>query len=157
MFNPDFQPAQYTLGPFQAAAQALVVEPIMAPVRSDTEIEAGIDGLGRERSGLFVVTDAFLSAHREKTIAAIGRNGEPTISNDAHFGKQGGLLVYIERYIDMFRGAVNYVDRILKGKAGDLPIQLSTRYELQINLKTAKALGLTVPAILQATADEVTG
>jgi putative ABC transport system substrate-binding protein len=129
----------------------------MAPVRSDTEIEAGIDGLGRGRSGLFVVTDAFLSAHREKAIAVTGRNGVPTISNDAHFGKQGGLLAYTERYIDMFRGAANYVDRILKGeKAGDLPIQHPTRYELQINLKIAKALGLTVPAILQATADEVT-
>lgn len=87
---------------------------------------------------------------------AARRNGVPTISNDAHFAKQGGLLVYTERYIDIFRGAANYVDRIFKGKkAGDLPMQLPTRCELQINLKAAKALGLTVPAILQATADEV--
>jgi putative ABC transport system substrate-binding protein len=80
----------------------------------------------------------------------------PTISNDVRFAKQGGLVVFVERYIDMFRGAAGYVDRILKGeKPGDLPIQLPTKYEFQINLKTAKALDLTVPAILQATADEI--
>jgi putative tryptophan/tyrosine transport system substrate-binding protein len=156
MFNPDFQPAQYMLGPFQAAAKALAVEPIMAPVRNDAEIEAAIDALGGEQGGLIVVTDAFLSAHREKIIANADRNRVPTISNDVHFAKQGGLFVYVERYVDMFRGAAGYVDRILKGeKVGDLPIQLPTMYEFQINLKTAKALGLTVPPILQATADEV--
>jgi putative tryptophan/tyrosine transport system substrate-binding protein len=157
MFNPDFQPGSgYMLGPFQAAAKALAVEPITAPVRNDTEIEAAIDALGGEQGGLLVVTDAFLSAHREKVIANADRNRVPTISNDVHFAKQGGLFVYVERYVDMFRGAAGYVDRILKGeKAGDLPIHLPTMYEFQINLKTAKALGLTVPPTLLAVADEV--
>ncbi|MBV9533392.1 MAG: ABC transporter substrate-binding protein [Bradyrhizobium sp.] len=157
MFNPDFQPAQYTLGTtFQAAAKALSVEPIMAPVRNDAEIEAAIEALGRERGGLVVATDAFLSAHRENIIANADRSRVPAISNDVHFVKQGGLFVYVERYVDMFRGAAGYVDRILKGeKASDLPIQLPTKYEFQINLRTAKALDLTVPPILQATADEV--
>ena len=156
MFNPDYQIAQSYLPVFRAAAQALGVEPVFAPVREDAAIEAAINALGQEQGGLVVVTDAFLSVHRATIIVAANRNKVATISKDIAFARSGGLLVYVPRYVDMFRGAAGYVDRILKGaKPTDLPVQLPTRYDLSINLKTAKAIGLTVPNTLLVGATEV--
>jgi putative ABC transport system substrate-binding protein len=157
MYNPDTAPyAKYFLGPFEAAARALMVEPIVTPVRNDAEIEAVITSLGREQGGLVVVTDGFMGVHRGAIIGAAIRNKVPSIFEVSFFARDGGLLSFGPSYPDFFRRAAGYVDRILKGdKPSDMPVQVPSKYELVINLKTARAFGLTVPASLLATADEV--
>jgi len=159
MFNPDTAPGggSYFLGPFEAAARSFAVEPITAPVRSDAEIEKVITQLGRESGGgLVLMTDGFMFVHRKSIISLAARNNVPAIYAESVSAKDGGLLSLGANYLDVFRRAAPYVDRILKGeKPADLPVQVPTKFELVINLKTAKALGLTVPATLQAVADEV--
>jgi putative ABC transport system substrate-binding protein len=156
MFNPNFQVAQIYRRPFEASAQAVGVDPVIVPVRDDAAIEAAINSLGREKGGLVVLTDGFLSAHRATIIVSANRNKVPTISSDVAFARNGGLLNYIANYADMFRGAAGYVDRILRGeKPADMPVQMPTRYDLSISLKTAKAIGLTVPNTLLVSATEV--
>jgi putative ABC transport system substrate-binding protein len=148
--------AKYFLAPFESAARALAVEPIIAPVRNDAEIEAVITSLGREQGGLVVVTDSFMGVHRGAIIRAATRNKVPSIFEVAFFARDGGLVSFGPSYPDFFRRAAGYVDRILKGeKPADLPVQVPAKYELVINLKTARALGLTVPQELLASADEV--
>jgi putative tryptophan/tyrosine transport system substrate-binding protein len=159
MFNPDTAPGggSFFLPSFQAAAQALKLEPIAAPVRSDAEIETVITSLGREpRGGLVVNPDAFVFTHRATTILLVARNNVPTVYRDSVFVRDGGLLSYGPDLGDMFHRAAPYVDRILRGaKPVDLPVQLPVKFEMFINLKAAKALGLTIPETLLATADEV--
>ena len=157
MFNPDTAPfARYFLGPFEAAARALTVEPIVTPVRSGAEIEAVITALGQERGSLLVVTDSFMGVHRRTIIEAATRNKVPAIFEVSFFARDGGLLSFGPSYPDFFRRAAGYVDRILRGeKPADLPVQQATKVELIINLKTARALGLTVPLPLLGRADEV--
>jgi len=157
MYNPDVAPyAKYFLGPFEAAAPALGVDPIAAPVRNDAEIETAIDALGREQGGLIVLSDGFMHDHRAAIIAATTRNKVPTISGVPDFAGEGGLLSYVPSFSDSFRLAAGYVDRVLKGdKTTDLPVQAPVKWDLVINLKTAKALGITVPLPLLALADEV--
>jgi hypothetical protein len=127
------------------------------PVRSDVEIESAINALGREPGGgLVVPPDVFMGAHRASIISATARNKVPTVYYLSDFARDGGLLSYGIDRLDIFRRAASYVDRILRGaKPAELPIQLPTSFELVINLKTAKALGLTIPETLLATADEV--
>ena len=152
----DAELAQIYLRPFGPSAQAVGVDPVTAPVRDDAAIEAAINSLGPEKGGLVVLTDGFLSAHRATIIVTANRNKVPTISSDVAFARNGGLLNYFANYADMFRGAAGYVDRILRGeKPADLPVQLPTRYDLSISLKTAKAIGLTVPNTLLVSATEV--
>jgi putative ABC transport system substrate-binding protein len=141
----------------EAAARSLKVELITAPVRSDVEIETAIIALGHEPGGgLVVIPAGFLSTHRASVIFAAARNNVPAIYGSSDFAKDGGLLSYRADQVDSFRRAASYVDRILRGaKPGDLPVQFATKFELVINLKTAKALGLTIPETLLATADEV--
>jgi putative tryptophan/tyrosine transport system substrate-binding protein len=158
MYNPDFVPLQATLflGPFEAAAKLLTVDPVIIPVHSDAEIETAMDALGRKEGGLLSGTDPFTFAHRAAVIVAATRNKVPTISSSPVFARDGGLMSYEPSRLDMYRGAAGYIDRILRGdKPADLPVQLPTRYGLVINLKTAKALGLTVPQTLLVSADEV--
>jgi putative ABC transport system substrate-binding protein len=159
MFNPDTAPGggSYFLPSFTAAAQALKLEPIAAPVHSDAEIEAAMASLGRDpRGGLFVNPDAFVFTHRATTISLAARNNVPAVYRDSVFVRDGGLLSYGPDLGDMFHRAAPYVDRILRGaKPADLPVQLPVKFEMFINLKTAKALGLTIPETLLATADEV--
>ena len=103
-----------------------------------------------------VVSDTFTIAHRARIISAAVRNNVPAVSGTTTFARHGGLLSYGPDRVDDFRRAAFYVDRILRGeKPADLPVQLPTKFELVINLKTAKALGLTIPETLLATADEV--
>jgi len=159
MFNPDtnsrggayFQPA------FEVAARLLKVEPIAAPVRSDAEIETVINSLGRgPRGGLVVMSDSFVTAHRATPILLAARNNVPAVYSVSVFSRDGGLLSYGPDYKDIFRRAAPYVDRILRGaKPADLPVQLPTKYEMTVNLKTAKALGLAVPPSILLRADEV--
>jgi len=159
MFNPDTAPGagQYFLGPFEAAARSMAVEPIRLPVRSEAEIEAEVASLGRAQAGLVIMTDTFMSLHQATIISATARNNVPVMGADLqNFAKEGGLLSYGASFPDIFRRAAPYVDRILRGaNPADLPVQAPAKYELAINLRTAKALGLDVPWILQQRADEV--
>jgi putative tryptophan/tyrosine transport system substrate-binding protein len=159
MFNPDTAPGggAYFLGPFEAAARSLAVEPITSRVRSDAEIEAVIASLGREQAGLVIMADSFMLVHRGTVISQAARNNVPAIGADfPMFAREGGLISYGSNFSDIFRRAAPYVDRILRGaNPAELPVQAPTKYELVINLKTAKALGLDVPLFLQQRADEV--
>ena len=138
-----------------AASAGLKVEPIPAPVHSDAEIEAAIIALGRElRGGLVVTGDSFLFVHRVPIILAAARNNVPAVYSQFSSARDGGLLYYGPP-LDV-RPAANYVDRILRGaKPGDLPVQLPTKFEMAVNLKTAKALGLAIPPSILLRATEV--
>jgi putative tryptophan/tyrosine transport system substrate-binding protein len=159
MFNPDTAPGggAFFLGPFEAAARSLAVESITARVRSDAEIEAGIASVGSGQAGLVIMPDSFMQVHQGTVISLTARYNVPAIGADLPgFAREGGLLSYGANFPDIFRRAAPYVDRILRGASpGDLPVQAPTKYDLVINLKTAKALGLNVPPTLLARADEV--
>jgi putative ABC transport system substrate-binding protein len=156
MFNPDTSPVS-ALPSFEMAARALKVEPNTALVHSDLEIEAAIIALGREPgAGLAVLPELFTTAHRAPIIAAAARNQVPAVYPLSQFAEDGGLLSYGVDPVDLWRRAAPYVDRILHGaKAGDLPVQFPVKYEMVVNLRTAKALGLTVPQSILLRADEV--
>jgi putative ABC transport system substrate-binding protein len=141
----------------ETAARSLKVAPIIAPVHDDAEIETAIIALGREPGGGLVVTgDAFVFARRAPIILAAARNNVPAVYIASEFVRDGGLLSYGPDLVDIFRRAATYVDRILRGaKPGDLPVQFPTKFEMVVNLKTAKALGLTIPLSILARADEV--
>jgi putative tryptophan/tyrosine transport system substrate-binding protein len=141
----------------EAAARSLAVEPLTARVRSDAEIEAVIASLGPEQGGLVIMTDSFMGVHRGTVISLAARNKVPVIGADLpSFAREGGLLSYGANLRDIFRRAAPYVDRILRGaNPGDLPVQGPVKYEMVVNLKTAKALGIEVPPTLLARADEV--
>jgi putative ABC transport system substrate-binding protein len=158
MFNPDTAPSRSAYMPsFEAAARSLKVVLSTAPVPSDVEIETAIIALGREpRGGLVVTVDAFTIAHRASIISAAARNNVPAVYYFSVFARDGGLLSYGPDLVDNWRRAAPYVDRILRGaKPGDLPVQFPTKQEMVVNLKTAKALGLTVPPSILVRADEV--
>jgi putative ABC transport system substrate-binding protein len=157
MFNPDTSPASTYMPSLETAARSLKVALITAPVHGDVEIETAIIALGREPGGgLVFIPDAFMTTHRAPIISAAARNNVPAVYSQSAFVRDGGLLSYGTDGVDIHRRAATYVDRILRGaKLADLPVQLPTKFELVINLKTAKALGLTIPETLLATADEV--
>jgi putative ABC transport system substrate-binding protein len=158
MFNPDAPAASVYMPSFEMAARSLKVVPIIAPVRSDAEIETAIISRGREPgSGLFVLSGGGLAgAHRAPIISAAARNNVPAVYEVSVFARDGGLLSYGPDTADTFRRPATYVDRILRGeKPGDLPVQFPAKTELVINLKTAKALGLAVPQSILLRADEV--
>jgi len=157
MFNPDLAPISVYTPSLETAARSLKVVPIIAPVHSDVEIETAIVALGREPGGgLVVMVDAFTVTHRAPIISAAARNNVPAVYNESDFAREGGLLSYGVDPVDIFRRAAAYVDRILRGeKPGDLPVQFPTKFEMVLNLKTAKALGLNIPATVYARADEV--
>jgi len=159
MFNPDTAPrgGAYFLSPFEVAARSLAIDPITAPVRDDAEIKTAIVSLGREQAGLVIMPDAFMVVHQGTVISSTARNAVPAIGADLPgFTKEGGLLSYGANFPDIFRRAAPYVDLILRGaKPAELPVQVPTKFDLIVNLKTAKALGLTIPPMLLARADEV--
>ncbi|MGD0850890.1 ABC transporter substrate-binding protein [Bradyrhizobium sp.] len=159
MFNPDTAPGggSYYLPSFEEAGRLLKVEPITAPVHNVAEIETSITSLGHEPGGGLVAGgDAFMVVHRAPTILLAAQNNIPAIYFNSSFVRDGGLLSYGPHFGDIFLRAAPYVDRILKGeKPADLPVQVPTKFELAINLKTANALGLNVPMHLQQRADEV--
>jgi putative ABC transport system substrate-binding protein len=155
MFNPDTAPVSAYMPSFESAARSLKIEPIIAPVHSDVEIETAI--IAREpRGGLVVMPDVFTGVHRVPIILAAARNNVPVVYGIPDLAREGGLLSYGVDEVGTFRRAATYVDRILRGeKPGDLSVQFPTKYEMVVNLKTAKALGLTVPQSLLLRADEV--
>ncbi len=160
IFNPDTAPGggKYYLGDFEAAARSSKVTPIPARAQSDAEIEAVIISLGREPDGgLIVMPDFFMLNHVQPILLQATRNNVPTIYPWRYVvSKEGGLISYGPDFRDIVRGAAPYVDRILRGaKPADLPVQVPVKFEMAVNVKTAKALGLTVPASLLLRADEV--
>jgi putative tryptophan/tyrosine transport system substrate-binding protein len=142
-------------GSFKTAAAALGVETNVAPVRDTHEIER-IISTSEPTSGLVMIPDAFTVTHQAEITALAARYRVPTVSWSRAFAQLGGLISYGPVLIDEYRRAASYVDRILKGeKPGELPVQTPVKFEMLINMKTARALELTVPDGLRALADEV--
>jgi putative ABC transport system substrate-binding protein len=158
LYNPRTAPyARYYLDTFRSAAAALAAEPIEAPFQSPLEVETVITKLGQEAgSGLIVMSESSTMLYRQTIISLADRYRLPTIYPYRFFAADGGLISYGIDLADLFRGAASYVDRILRGeKPNELPVQLPTKFELIINLKTAKALGFAIPHNLLVLADEV--
>jgi len=158
IYNPPTAPfATYYLRPFEAAAPTLGVQASVAAVDNDVDIENALDALAREPGGGFVVLpDTFTGIHRDQIVSLASRYRLPAVYPFRWFAEMGGLLSYGLDSDDMFHRAASYVDRVLKGeKPADLPVQGPTKFEMIINNKTAKALGIDVPPTLLAIADEV--
>jgi putative ABC transport system substrate-binding protein len=158
LFNPKTAPFAYYLELLQAAAPSFALTVKAMQASNAGEIEAGIDGLAQQpNAGLVVLPDVGLTPQRDLILARIAQHKIPAVYPDTRFWvRAGGLVSYGVDLTDLQRQAAGYIDRILKGeKPQNLPVQLPTKFELAINLKTAKALGLTVPQKLIYTADEV--
>jgi putative ABC transport system substrate-binding protein len=159
LFNPQTTAGggSYFLRPIDAAASALKVKAAMALVHDDDEIEAAFAALAREPgAGAVLLPDIFTVAHHQLVIVLAERYRVPTVYSYRFMAVRGGLISYGVDINNLFERAATYVDRILKGAyPADLPVQAPTKFELVINQKTAKALGLTVPSTLLAIADEV--
>jgi putative ABC transport system substrate-binding protein len=158
LFNPATAPRfQFTMLSIQAAASSLGVEVSATPVQAKNEIEGVISAQARNPGGgLIMAPDVFIATNRDLIIALAARYGAPAIYFLPFFAKAGGLITYGDDPFEQWRLAAGYIDRILKGaKPADLAVQAPTKFQLVINLKTANALGLTVPPTLLARADEV--
>jgi len=158
MFNPDT--ARYYpvyLREFKALPQTLAVELVAAPVHDEAEVEAAVVALSREPgSGLISAAEPFITAHRALIMTLAERHRVPAVHQFRQFAVEGGLMSYGPDTQDIFRRSASYVDRILKGeKPAELPAQAPTKFEFVINLKAARAIGLSVPPSLLARADEV--
>jgi putative ABC transport system substrate-binding protein len=158
LFNPPTAPyAQRFFEPLKAAASSIGVEVVASPVHDPAEIETVITAFAREPSGgLIVLPSTFILVHRGLIIALAARYRLPAVYSFRYFTETGGLVSYGNVAADAYRQAAGYVDRILRGaKPADLPVQAPVKFELVINLKTAKALGINVPPTLLTRADEV--
>ena len=149
--------AEYWLNPFKAAATSFAVEAISAPVRDVSELDSVIAAQARQpNSGLIAMPDSFTIGYRREIISLADHYRLPAVYPFRFFAEVGGLLSYGVDLVDNYRRVATYVDRILKGaKPSELPVQAPVKFELVINLKTAKALGIEVPAMLLGRADEV--
>jgi putative ABC transport system substrate-binding protein len=156
LFNPNTAPLLYAKA-VETAAPLLSIKSIPAAVHNVVEIERALEQIARESdSALLVLPDLFNATNRQSIIALAARHRLPAVYPFRYFVTSGGLMSYGTELLDTYRQAASYVDRILRGeKPADLPVQAPTKYELVINLKTAKALGLEVPPTLLARADEV--
>lgn len=157
LFNPVTAPyVEVFRRPAERAAQRLSVMLKSTPVGSPGDIDTALAAFAGEGSGFIQIPDIFLAKQRDHIVALAARYELPAIYGTDTFVPNGGLMSYAVNYPDIFRRAANYVDLILKGaKPADLPVQLPTRFELAVNLRTAKALRLTIPQTLLATADVV--
>lgn len=160
LFNPETAPYYaYYVKPFEAAAHSLQIEPLTSPVRSLDEIEQVIKTLAdKPHPGMVMAPDSFMNARSQSDffISLAAEHGIPAVYPYANFVRAGGLVSYGIDQVDLYRRVPTYVDRIFKGaKPSDLPVQLPTKFEMAVNLKTAKALSLAIPAALVASADEV--
>jgi putative tryptophan/tyrosine transport system substrate-binding protein len=158
VFNPATAPYfEYYLKPFKDAAQSFAVEAIAAPVHDSAELESVITAQAQQpNSGLIVMPDGFNINHRREITSLTARYRFPAVYPQRIYPEVGGLLSYGNDPLDNFRRAATYADRILRGtKPSELPVQVPVKFELVINLKTAKTLGLDVPLRIQQLADEV--
>jgi len=158
VFRDDTSPAGIAMfGVIQAMAPSAGLQVTPVNVRNSDEIASAVEAFAHSPNGGAIVTgNALYTVHRDLILKLIARYKLPAIYNDRFIITNGGLISYGSDNVDVYRRAAGYVDRILKGeKPGDLPVQAPTKYELVINLKTAKALGLNVPQSLLTTADEV--
>jgi putative ABC transport system substrate-binding protein len=157
IFNPDTAPfAHMFWQPVEDAAPSFDVEPMQAPVRDVGEIERTVAAFARQNGGLMVLPDVSTTNHRDLIITLAARHRLPAVYPYRYFATSGGLMSYGSDLADVYRRAASYVDRILKGAIpGDLPVQAPAKFEFVINLKTANALGLTVPPLWLGRADEV--
>ena len=159
LFNPATAPrgGSYYFDPFKAAVQSLGLETIAATVHDKSEIESVIAAQAREsNTGLVVMSDVFPLVHRTEITALVARYRLPTVYPYRQFAEVGGLLSYGNDLRDNYRRAATYTDRILRGEQpSELPVQVPVKFELVINLKAAKTIGLEVPPMLLARADEV--
>jgi putative ABC transport system substrate-binding protein len=155
--NPKGTAYDYFLRNATAAAPSLAIEIISSPVDSVTDIERSISSLSRQNNGgLVLPPESFTNVHRKLIIGLAAEHHLPAVYAWRNFVTDGGLMSYGIDLVDVFRQSASYVDRILRGaKPADLPVQVPTKYETALNLKTAKALGLAVPAALLVSADEV--
>jgi ABC-type uncharacterized transport system substrate-binding protein len=158
IYHPDAPP---NVGFYRAAVEAspsLGINFLSVPVRTPSEIEKGISAVAAEgaNAGVIVPSHALLISSRNLITGLAIRDGLPGVYGDRSFAESGGLLSYGNNTADLFRSGASYVDRILKGeKPSELPVQLPTKYEMVINLKTAKAIGLSIPGSSMLQADEV--
>jgi len=155
--NPDTMPLAQYFGSIEAAAHQLRIEPVARLVRESAEIEEALAELCHEpNGGLIAAPDPFVIRHRKQIIESASRYRLPAVYPFRYFADDGGLLSYGVEPVDEYRKVARYVDRILRGaRPGDLPVQHPAKFELVINLKTARALGLSVPRALLILADEV--
>ncbi len=157
IYNPDNPNSVVYRRISEAAFAPLAIEPIDLPIHGMADIDRAVASLAeRGNSGIFFLPDLTISALRDDVVGLVARRRVPAIYSEPFFVKLGGLAFYGADRMEGFRRSAGYVDRILRGeKPGDLPFQQPTKFELAINLKTAKALGLTVPPGLLVAADEV--
>jgi putative ABC transport system substrate-binding protein len=158
LFNPTTAPYfNFFLPDMESAAAALGMATIRMPVQSPLEIDRTIGDFAREpNGGLSNVPDGFLTEHRERIVALAEQYRLPSAFGGDYWARSGALLSYGPELLEVYRGAASYVDRILRGaKPADLPVQAPVKYRLGVNLKTARALGLTVSNQLQILADEL--
>jgi putative ABC transport system substrate-binding protein len=159
LFNPQTAPyvTRYYQGPLETSARSLGLQPSASPVHDASEMESAVIAFSREPGGgLIVMPDSFNIVHRNQIIALATLHRLPIISPYRFMVEEGGLMSYGVEPVELFRRAAAYVDRILKGaKPAELPVQAPTKFELVINLKAAKAIGLTVPSQLLARSDQL--
>jgi putative ABC transport system substrate-binding protein len=158
LYNPDTAPyAKGFLEAANAAAHSYSIDFVNQPVRDDVEIKREISALGRHgTAGLVTLTDSFITQHGQTIIDSAASHRVPALYGNRSFARQGGLMAYAVDYPDLFRRAASYVDQILRGaKPADMPVQQPTKFELSLNVVTARALGLELPPTLLALADEV--
>jgi putative ABC transport system substrate-binding protein len=158
IFNPETGPfSPLFLRAVETAAPSFAVKPIATPVHDAADIERAISAFAHDlNGGLIVLPSAFVAVHRQLIFEQAAQHRLPAVYGFRYFAADGGLMSYGVDVRDLFRRSAAYVDRILKGaKPGELPVQAPTKFELVINMKTAKALGLNVPHGLLNAADEV--
>jgi putative tryptophan/tyrosine transport system substrate-binding protein len=156
MFNRDANSASYFVPTIEAAAASNGVRPIVVSVRSPTEIETAFAELGGPAQGLVIIPDSFMIRHRALVIEQAARFKMPAIYPARYYATEGGLMSCGADMLDLYRRVPSYVDRILRGsKPADLPVQSPSKVDLVINLRAAEALGLSVPRIVIARANEV--
>jgi putative tryptophan/tyrosine transport system substrate-binding protein len=157
IYNPQTAPfARSYVRPMESALVSLGVETTAVPVQKDSDIEAAMMGAAGPGGGLVVIPDTYTFERRDLVVTLARRLRVPAVYGLRYFARSGGLMAYSVDAQDLMRRAADYVDRILRGaKPADLPVQLPTKFELIVNLKTAKELSLTIPPTLLAIADEV--
>ena len=156
LVNPDNPAADFHVSSFETAAPSLAVQPVIARVQNSADIVRAIEGFADETGGLLLPPDDTTIVHRKLVVTLAARHRLPAVYSFRSFVVDGGLMSYAVDVVDLFRRSASYVDRILRGeKPGDLPVQAPTRFELSLNARSAKGLGLEIPPTLLARADEV--